>query len=244
METDSTEILDSFMVMANKRSRYQFLDSIEHFISAGDFATANSLIGLPIDSFANTDSNAITGAVMADDTTADNVVTNYIEYYRLLIKYMTDTLHSSDSSSLKILANKCPYVDGSVVFQARTLYSIVFNDIKQFNDLGCVDKEGIGNDSCGARHTNNEKNIGVEQQYLLQPNPNNGNFTLLQLITDIAPVEVQIFNETGVRIFKNQAVFENGISKFNIKDLNTGIYVLQLKDNKGGIFTVKFTVIN
>ena len=46
---------------------------------------------------------------------------------------------AADSAALSVLANMCPYSDGSVIFQARSLYSQVFNDMRQFNDLGCED---------------------------------------------------------------------------------------------------------
>ncbi len=240
---DTCMELHQFRLMADSMSRFKHITDIDRLITMGNYTGASGLLSMPIDAFANTTTNTVTGVSIADTTDADGIVNNYINYYKLLLKYMNSTLNASDSSLLNVLANKCPYIDGSVVFQSRTLYSIVFNDIKQYNDLGCVDKEGKGNDSCAARHTNGTNNAGIEQQYLLQPNPNNGNFTLLQLVTDNTQVEVQIFNEIGSKIYQKQVLFENGISKFTIKDLNTGIYLLQLKENTGKIYTVKFSVI-
>ena len=106
-------------------------------ISAGDFATAANLLSYDVDTLANTGIDTATGVVMADDTGADNVVTNYRLYYRLLITYAQDTLSVTDSARLVTLAHKCPIVDGAIIYAARALYSAVFNDMRVFGEGDC-----------------------------------------------------------------------------------------------------------
>ena len=77
--------------------------------------------------------------------------------------------------------------------------TVVFNDIHQFNDLGCEGK------SCdiAARRANKTavtKTISNKnkQQYSLYPNPNAGSITIAQSINDALPVKTEIMNETAM----------------------------------------------
>ena len=140
---DTNAQLAAFKLMADN-SRYHYLRSIAQEIAAGNCVCANGMISYPIESMASTDSDGVTGAVLADGTAADAIVGNYKDYYGLLTKYMRDTLNSADSAEVVFLANLCPQIDGDIVLAARALYSLIYNDMRMFSDISCDTVAGMG----------------------------------------------------------------------------------------------------
>ena len=236
---DTSIAIHTFRLMTNTVSRFKWLSEIENHIVMGDYTTANTLLSYPIDSFVNTSVDTITGVRIADTTAADLVVSNYVAYYKLLLKYQTNILSSDDSTLLIAIANKCPYIEGSIVFKARGLYNLVFTDVKQFNDLGC---EGKACDSGSRKTSHTSSDISDGQQYLLYPNPNNGIISLQQLLPDDKPVWAEVLNVAGTSIYKEQIQFSNGNSKLFVSNRISGTYLLHLIDSKGRMFTLKFVI--
>jgi len=143
-----------------------------------------------------------------------------------------------------MLANMCPYVDGSVVYQARALYSLIYNDLRMWNDAGCgggtrgmLDRTASPNPSQGG-------GIGSasNQQYSLSPNPSNGNVTLKQLVPDANPVKTQIWNDAGTSVYQGEFHFVGGVTQFSMINKIPGLYLLQLTDSKGKQFMIKFVI--
>ena len=236
---DTNTVLSSFHAMANT-SRYQYICNVETNVANAGYTNATALLGYPLSYMANADSDSTTGVVMADST-VDHVVSNYKLYYGLLVKYMTDTLSSADSASVVALANLCPYVDGSVVYQARALYSLIYNDLQTFADAGC----GGGSNGMGDRLVANPS-VGSDsmsgQHYILYPNPSNGNVTLQQLVPDADPVNAEVLNATGTRVYAGRLYFEDGVAQFSMGAKAPGLYLLQLNDSKGRSFSLKFVI--
>ncbi len=70
------------------------------------------------------------------------------------------------------------------MFQARALYSEIYNNLTIFNDDSCMDAD---TKYIAARHNPNPSIKPAKsdvQKYSLMPNPNNGNIILRQLIPD------------------------------------------------------------
>jgi len=86
--------------------------------------------------------------------------------------------------------------------------------------------------------------LGNKQKYSLFPNPNDGNLTLLQLQPDSKPVMAEIWNAAGVSVFRGQLNFANGKTQLQIDKAMPGLYMLQLVDNSGNRFTIKFVIEN
>ena len=186
--------------------------------------------------------DAVTGAVMADDTTVDNIVDNYKQYYQLLVKYRTDTLNSTDSAQVAILANKCPYIDGMIIYNARALYSHIFRDCRMWSDIGC-DSTISWSERKGHTTSTPTVSVGTQQQYTMMPNPSDGNVTLKQMVIDNAPVDIEVLSATGAMVYKGQLQFATGIAQLKIADVSPGIYLLKVMDKKDGTYNIKFTVI-
>lgn len=235
---DTSVVLDSFYSRAIG-SRYKWLANLNDNVLSGNFSAADSIITFPVDTLANSDTDSVSGMRMADGSTAgtDNIVGNYKEYYRLLVQYLRDTLDSTDSVNLAVLAFKCPTVDGPIIYQARSLYSVVFEDFPPFNDAGCD----------GDTTTTTPKPLAKErktdhQSYTLYPNPTDGHINLHQAVADSEPVSIEVWNATGAKVFRNKVAFQGGDAYLQLSKMPPGLYLLQVLDARGNRFVIKFTI--
>jgi len=237
---DSSATIAEFATLAAS-SRYKYLTDIEHLLAIGDFTDATTMLGYSIDPMANTSWDSVTQVQMADSTGADNIVENYQNFFKLYIKYMDSTLTGSDSLAIFALAGLCPERNGTVVFQARVLYSEIFNDLSMFNDDSCLDADTT---YIAARHLPNNGNSATTavQNYKVYPNPNDGNFVVQQYMREPEPVKAIIYDAVGREVYNSDMSFVNTQSNLNLGNLSPGLYLLELKDSKNEIFRFKFVV--
>lgn len=220
---------------------------MEDTLAQGNYTDANVMIFDSIASAApaSWQYDTATGATITDDTNDDNIVANYRGFYYLYSQYMNGAMTGSDTSSVVALANLCPMHDGLVVYQARALYTLVFDSIKVFDDSYCAcipDSIVVDTTGKGYRTANTVKKITTTQQYTLYPDPNDGNITILQSIADIEPMQIQVWNEIGKQEFKKQLCFTEKKLQLQLKGLNEGVYILLITDSKGTTNSIKFTV--
>lgn len=71
------------------------------------------------------------------------------------------------------------------------------------------------------------------------PNPNNGVF-VLQVGNSNAPYEAVIFNVEGKEVYRQNA--SKGLQEFNLSGYRSGIYLIQLRDEKNNVAARKFTI--
>jgi hypothetical protein len=243
---DSSTILTAFSLMANN-SRFSLFTKIETAIDTGDIATAQALLdAYGKDDLNNNQVDTTTGVQMADDTTADNIVINYRQFYQLYINYADSALSGSDSAAIETMAKLCPITNGAVVYKARALYDIVFDTLRFFQS-NCGDD--VVFDSSAARHGAPQLSqggsivqVGSGEKYTLYPNPNDGTFILHQSVADDNPVQVEVWDAVGRTIFKEEVGFVNSSSYMAIKNVMPGLYLLQVTDNDGKKFKFKFAV--
>ena len=81
-----------------------------------------------------------------------------------------------------------------------------------------------------------------ETQYTLSPNPSDGNITLKQSVADNKPVIAEVWNATGISVYKGQLHFEGGSTKLRVINAPPGMYLLQLIDSGGKRYTLKFVI--
>ena len=243
---DTITVLHTFRIIGN-HSRYKLMNDIEQDILTGNYTDATTKLGYSIDTLTCDSFDVGTGVTIKDDAGADGAVANYKTYYNILLDYLQDTLSAGDSIQLQILANDCPFVSGTIVYNARALYSLVFNDPRMFNDVGC---DSTGSDTTGGGGTRHA-NTGVSgnkavtsQQYSLFPNPSDGHITIQQANQDDVPVPVEVLNVAGVRIYKGILRFEGGHASLHLVNAVSGLYLMQLADGKSARTTLKFTIGN
>jgi len=225
-------------------TRFAWLVAIENYIGNGYLDSAQTLLTAGMSSNFQTD--PLTGLIVADYPDADYVVNNYTAYYQLMINYLDSTLSTSDSAEIITMANMCPFVQGAVVYQARSLYSLVYDTLPMWDDDSLCVAVGAGRPT---RHvTNNGTMPPIEtlaarkQAYSLYPNPNIGSMTITQNVPTNWPVNAEIWDGEGKCIYRTQLNFVGGKAQLNKTDIVPGIYLLQLLDANGVSYSAKFIV--
>jgi hypothetical protein len=74
------------------------------------------------------------------------------------------------------------------------------------------------------------------------PNPNKGSMTVRQKLPDNEPVNTEIWDGEGKCIYKTTLNFIDSKARIEKKDMVPGLYLLQLRDQKGERYITKFTV--
>lgn len=75
------------------------------------------------------------------------------------------------------------------------------------------------------------------------PNPNNGNFTIVQSVKDEAPITIEIWNAIGVKVYKEKVSFIDDRIQVKSNNLLSGNYVIRLNKNGVTQSVIKFTVL-
>lgn len=241
---DSSGILRQFSTMAGT-SRYAWLTNIDNALSDEDITTATTLLGTGLDADTTTATDTVTGVMMADGALADAVTQNYYNFYNIYLRYLMNSMTSADSALLVALANLCPVRDGAIVYEARGLYRILYDDPGFFND-NCDTTGSSGCDTCGPadrriRPGGNGLAMSV-QQYWLFPDPNDGSFVLQQQLDDNNPVSLEVLDAAGRVVYKNARAFTDKKMMLQIENAPPGLYLLELVDSKGKRYTLKFVV--
>jgi len=201
-------------------TRYEWLTAIEMALSEGDTATAATLLASPVAAAGRMEYDST--LIITDTANADGIVLNYTGFYSIYLNYLKGNI--IDTAGLFLLANKCPLTEGSVVYQARVLYSMVYGADNIYDDDSlCAGPGGL----------RTIMDLRPGQHYSLYPNPNNGDMTLQQLIPDEDPVQVRIYDLLGKLVLSSSLQFGKGITSLHTGDVASGLYLLQLSDHKG-----------
>jgi hypothetical protein len=78
------------------------------------------------------------------------------------------------------------------------------------------------------------------RQYLLMPNPNDGNITLLQKLADSEPVSIKVYNTVGAVVHASNIVFEGNAAELNLSNIPVGVYYMKLLDKSGVSYSLQF----
>jgi hypothetical protein len=133
-------------------------------------------------------------------------------------------------------------MNGSAVFQARALYSEIYNALSIFNDDSCLD---VDTNYIAERHNTNpsiHQTTTDNQRYSIYPNPNDGNFLLQQFVLDNNPVQIKIFDAIGRNIYSDEMLFTNAKGNLNMSNYVSGMYLLEISDSKNRVFRFKFVI--
>ena len=209
----SSPTLQTFYSNSLLTSR-QTLYTIEKHLTAGNFAMANSLI--------------------SGFTPATGIENNYKLFYTLSKTYFaTGSLSNFENNQLKKLADKCPAIDGTVVYQARHLYSLVNEIVITYNDYFCV----RGNDNLGRSGNTQQGTVTNLQEksnnWLLDiyPNPAQEEISISTLNQE-EKLNISIYDPQGKLLYSNKIVATEHIAKLKLSLLN-GIYFVNLSNEQG-----------
>jgi hypothetical protein len=242
---DSTTMLADFYAMGDT-CRFGMLARIDSVLTeTGDTALVRSMLDDPTLLIPKKGTSA-SGIEIADSAAANRVIDNYRKYYDLYLKYLGGTLNGDDSSRADSLGNLCVLYNGYAVYDARVLYNLLYEDMKIFTSE-CDTLDGVPSprealQPFGTQPFEVLTGKGA-QQYNLLPNPNNGNFSIRQLVQDELPVNAEVWNAVGSRVFIGTLEFKAKKAEIRSNNLAPGNYLLKLNDSKGQHYTIKFTVL-
>ena len=178
-------------------------------------------------------------------TAANTAITNFAEgstvqanyklFYQLYLKYVDPNLGLSplDKSALTVLATKCPFKHGAIIYNARALNTLVTGSISTYSDNGCdVVENSIMFTQGGelgrvAPKTNNVKITNEEvKDYYLYPNPA---IDKLQITSRVEKEDLtlEISDLSNKLISKSNIQINNFATEIEL-DLINGIYLVSL----------------
>jgi hypothetical protein len=137
-------------------------------------------------------------------------------------------LSSADFEQLEELALSCPFVNGSAVYKARSLYAHIqpglsYNDLEICNAVG-VYKSGLENSSIG---NNDDKFLNI----MVFPNPTHSELQIY-IPQSEGIVQIQVFDMASVQLLNLQNNLQNGKVSLPVSSLTPGIYSIRIQHNK------------
>ncbi len=149
----------------------------------------------------------------------------YKLYYQLLIKSKTQVLSASDSLELISLAQGCPAVIGASVYQAATLYNLIYQRAEVF-EQNC--------NSAYGRATQQEELSGntvlSNSLFTLYPVPNKGTFTIQGELYQ--GDHIGVFNLDGKEVYSQQINVDGNLLEVQTQ-LVSGVYIIRVTDESG-----------
>lgn len=167
---------------------------------------------------------AVAASQLSTFTPANNIEINYKKFFEIYKSYYDSTYNSNDSLNLTALANKCPFIDGSVVYQARAMYNMVYSTVELFND-NCPVEENIDTRFMMPQ-TVEQSNPLSKWAVELYPNPATNDLFITGSNSD-EDIQVFIADVSG-KIVANYLVKTQAFTGKLKLDLNSGIYFVTL----------------
>ncbi|WP_113662361.1 T9SS type A sorting domain-containing protein [Pedobacter nanyangensis] len=234
---DSSATLDSFMTVAAD-SRFGWLTAIEQALAAGDTTLAETLLDNPVPAM---DTLRVNGNILLTDyPEADAIVGNYEQYYRTYLRFMRETMDASDTAAIADLADRCPDLEGAVVYKARSLYSLMRDTMIIYHDDSCRYGGGQQRRVKGGAITGGE---AVDGAYTLYPNPNTGSFTLTALRDkQVATAGIKVYSALGALVHQSLCTFNKGKVTLDIGEQAAGLYLLCIEDGTGTVTCLRFVI--
>jgi hypothetical protein len=174
-----------------------------------------------------------------------NIEQNHKVFYNLLKNYnANNTLSALDNLQLLILAYQCPFTDGQMVYEARSLFNAVNKIIVPFNDVNCMEKgysfrslDNNGNSNSLEENQTllkqleqseieNRKKFISDESYVIFPNPAQDYVTIASNNSN-ETVSITINDATGKTVIVKDVIITNNFGKLDL-DLVNGIYIIKL----------------
>ncbi|MBS1638176.1 MAG: T9SS type A sorting domain-containing protein [Bacteroidetes bacterium] len=194
---------------ANAQSANNYYSDIDQLIMAGNYTQADAL----------------------NQSAPENTVMDYNQKVlnsALLkhLRYPQYAFTTDEINDLYALALKCPLTEGTAVYQARGLVSVLLNNSFEFTD------------NCQAisaeRKALKEKSLnGINESVLLYPNPNNGNMTLSYVLGQSA--RLQVYDAKGILVYSAGLNPNTKSVQFSLQHLAQGIYYYTVIKEDGSL---------
>lgn len=130
---DSSAMLQDFLTLAAS-SRYGYLNNIEKDLTRAYYNAAQCKINNTSLQAATGTAYGSTGAVVYDGTEGDSIVFTSLSFFQLFKNFAQDSLSGSDSAQITYIAYLCPNVYGPAVYEARSLFTMVWDQPQAWDD--------------------------------------------------------------------------------------------------------------
>ncbi|HWY11733.1 MAG TPA: T9SS type A sorting domain-containing protein, partial [Bacteroidia bacterium] len=184
---------------------------------------------------------AMAASQLSAFTPTNNIETNYKQFFQIYKAYYDSTYTANDSLNLAALANKCPFIDGSVVYQARAMYNMIYSEVELFND-NCPVEENIvsrfGNNTESSQQKNTLNKWNVE----IHPNPASEDLFIVSS-NEIETIQVFITDVSG-KIMANYLIKTQAFAGKIKLNLNSGIYFVTLVNQNNDRIVKKLIISN
>lgn len=177
----------------------------------------------------------LVSSLLSAFTPTTNVESNYKLFYDLQKKYTANNdLTLLENVQLYVLAHKCPAIDGTVVYQARNLYSLVNEKVTTYNDYYCAQLGfsfgRIKSDTTDKLLTNvneiNNRNWLID----IYPNPAQEEITI-STINEQENLIITIYDVQGKLLLNKEVTTDKRYAKIKL-DLKNGMYFVTLMNEK------------
>ncbi len=154
-----------------------------------------------------------------------------------------DTLTETELTNLEALALSCPYINGTAVYKARSIYSR-YNAVTDYNDLYICNNVGLykGN-------SNEEEELVIDPNLLarmneesrirIYPNPTNGQISIEYQLNNQEKGLLKFYDIYGREILSIDLKQEVNRVSATINDIAVGIYIYRYSINGNVIETGK-----
>jgi hypothetical protein len=186
----------------NKTKSYGKLFDAEIDLAKGNYNTASS--------------------ALSSINTKNNIETNYESFYNLYAKYYTKAYTDNDNTALLALANKCPFLEGEVIYKARALYNVINSTVASFKDNCPVE------DKTSSRLMKSTSVVPVWDANIY-PNPAS-NELFIKTNSEKEELKVIITDVNG-RVVADYLVKTNGFLGNIRLSMNSGIYFVTLSNS-------------
>jgi hypothetical protein len=149
--------------------------------------------------------------------------------------YSEQMLQGLNKDQIATLINFRDNSTGIASYQANNILCFFENVCKEY-DIEGITKSTQFESSFTFSDTKNPNS------YIVQPNPNNGRFSIQNISVDEVS-EILLFDMEGRKISFEQTDFEDGVS-FKTENLSNGLYLMRIHFKDGSNAELKFTIIN
>jgi len=195
--------------------------------SLGRFTMVDSTLSEYFDG----DISALPRAQNYNAFTAVNTIESYQQQFNgLYLQYLqTNNLSITEIGQVNSIAALCPYIDGTVVWQARA-FAKLFNDTLEYtNTCEVITPPSPAAQSRMGKPSNIEITKNVSVRGKLIPNPNDGNFTLL-LDKEVEHLDIKVYDVAGKEVCNN-TLSNTSMIQLNCNELKNGIYIVKVYSN-------------
>ena len=171
-------------------------------------------------------------------TTTNVIESNYKMFMNEYINNIVGVaaVGKSTYSNIQALAQKCPFTDGAVVFNARALMKIWGNDQVYSNVCETIvlpDTKLVGKFA--------QTMEPAQENVLVYPNPNNGTFSIAYTFEQSGQV-FALYDLMGREIIRTSLEKNAGIKEISNSDLNNGVYFYKITHGNNILFNGKLII--